>query len=82
MIYKIRNQEGLFSKGGSKPRFSEKGKTWNGEGQLKLHLVFIVKSGNPLVYKDCEIVEYEVIEKKCIDISIELHEIEMRKKRK
>ena len=60
--YMIRNKEGLYSTGGMDPRFTRKGKVWNGIGPLKCHLVMMkscsyygVTVGK--VYKDCVVVE-------------------------
>ncbi len=37
-IYKIENQDGLFSTGGRHPRWTKKGKIWQSFGAVKLHL--------------------------------------------
>lgn len=37
-IYKIENQEGLFSTGTMNPRWTKKGKIWQSFGAVKLHL--------------------------------------------
>ncbi len=36
-IYKVRNKDGLFSKGGMEPIFTKKGKIWTGGNYLKNH---------------------------------------------
>ena len=64
-IYKIRSKKtGLFSKGGSTPSFSKKGKIWNGIGPLKLHFNQFIGRGyiGRGYYEDCEVVEYELVE--------------------
>lgn len=38
IVYKIRNSKGLFSTGGSKPRFVKDGKVWSKLSHVKLHL--------------------------------------------
>lgn len=40
-IFKIRNPEGLFSTGGSRPTWSRKGKTWVALNHLRAHLTLI-----------------------------------------
>jgi hypothetical protein len=69
--YKIRRKsDGLFSSGGTDPDFNRQGKTWSCIGHLKNHLKqfysyhWQTKGGDWRLemYKDCEIVEYEIIE--------------------
>lgn len=43
--YKIKNAEGLFSKGGTNPTFTKRGKTWGSLGAVKLHLRFFCSDG-------------------------------------
>ena len=38
-IYKIENKNGMFSGGGTYPRWTKKGKTWSDIGAVKRHLV-------------------------------------------
>jgi hypothetical protein len=58
-IYKIRHKKtGLYSKGGYDPQWSNKGKTWNHIGHIKLHLREIMI--NPRIKKDLE--NWEIIE--------------------
>lgn len=73
---------GEYSIGGSCIYWSKTGKVWNGLRQLKSHLSYIIKQGNKHgdEYKDCEIVEYEVVEINSYPVEAELHEIEMNKK--
>jgi len=54
MYFKIKNPDGLYSKGGHNPRFTKKGKTWSTMGYLKRHLSMI--DYDPLeVYENCTI---------------------------
>lgn len=39
--YKIRNPQGLFSTGGSTPRWTKRGKTWVALNHLNAHLALI-----------------------------------------
>lgn len=72
-FYKIRHGiTGLYSRGGTYPTWSKKGKMWRGIGPLKLHLKLIeyyynrgVKSAAQSVIDDrkhWEIVEYSLSE--------------------
>jgi hypothetical protein len=61
-IYKVRRvSDGLFSKGGDTPSFGPKGKVWAGPGPLKNHFNLLSSLGR-VIYKDCEVVEYELVE--------------------
>lgn len=65
--YKIqRKSDGLFSCGGTQPKFTKFGKIWRSMGQLKNHLSLVGCYKIPLskVYDDCELV------------TLELHEVE------
>lgn len=58
--YKIRNKEGLFSKGGTRPVFSKIGKTWSSIGHLKSHLTLYASEGrynNKPIPDDWEVIE-------------------------
>jgi len=68
-VYKIRNKEtGLFSTGGSMPRWKTVGKTWSGLGPVTNHLVMWCekwKNGKKIVVDipdEWEIVKYELKE--------------------
>ena len=37
-VYKIRDENGLYSTGGTSPEFNKNGKTWNNIGHVKNHL--------------------------------------------
>lgn len=65
--YKIqRKSDGLFSNGGSNPKFTKYGKIWRSMGQLKNHLGLVGCYKIPIskVYNDCQLV------------TLELHEVE------
>ena len=67
-LYKIRRRsDGLFSIGGSWPRFNKFGKVWSNKGPLHNHIRLTTYydsiNGEP-VYKDCDIIEYELKELK------------------
>ena len=70
-VYKIRNKEtGLFSTGGSAPRWKKVGKTWSGLGPVTNHLVmwcekYDYKKGGRIIVDipdEWEIVKYELRE--------------------
>jgi hypothetical protein len=63
-VYKIRNKDtGLFSTGGTYPRWTKAGKVWKQKGHLTVHLTMIEKNVRPARYgADCEVVEYEITE--------------------
>jgi hypothetical protein len=70
-VYRVKNKEGLYSKGGMLPKFTKKGKLWTSSGALKNHFHLIeyefysyerktyywkeVKD----VYKDCVVEEHD-----------------------
>jgi len=72
VVYKIRNKEtGLFSTGGSIPRWKTVGKTWSGLGPVTNHLTmwcekYDYKRGKKIIIVDIpnewEIVKYELKE--------------------
>lgn len=77
-IYKIRRKsDGLFSAGGYSPSWTKKGKIWTTRAALTNHLAMCTRTN----YKDCEIIEYEVvqIERSFIDLDAEFDKIEQRK---
>jgi hypothetical protein len=77
-IYKIRRRrDGLFSKGGSYPRFSKAGKMWSTIPHLKRHLSNMGMSNFERYYSDCEIVEY--IENGPISLVAVMEEAEARR---
>lgn len=59
--FKIRRRtDGLFSTGGSYPRFTSKGKIWSKIGYLRRHLSMFATKLLRQYYNDCEIVEFKV----------------------
>ena len=69
-IYKIRRKsDGLFSTGGMCPSFNKVGKVWKQIGHFKSHLAQLKPYGNQPIgknfaseYRNCEVVEYEMVE--------------------
>jgi len=57
-IYKIQNKQGLFSNGGSNPKFTKRGKTWGEKRHIKSHLSMMRGYKLLDIYKDCHVVEY------------------------
>ena len=68
-IFRIRRKsDGLFSIGRTYPRFTVKGKAWKQRNHVTSHMTQIGRAWGTGqtkhdYYKDCEVVEYEVIEK-------------------
>ena len=66
IVYKIyRKTDGLFSMGGSTPKFNKVGKIWKQKGHLTNHLNqvdFRPIRDDKHVYSDCEIIPYELTE--------------------
>lgn len=65
-LYQIRNEDGLYSKGGDTPYFNENGKVWKGLGPLRNHFALIGErnKNRKHPYEDCEIVEIEMVPKR------------------
>lgn len=76
-VYKIRNKKtGLYSTGGTSPKFTKSGKTWSQLSHLKNHLNQAIvtiwkRDGNSQhvklqndfdAYRDCEIVTYKIVQ--------------------
>jgi hypothetical protein len=63
-VYKIRHkQTGLYSSGGSTPRWNARGKTWTSRGPLNAHLGLVMDTEwRRADMKNWEIVELEVRE--------------------
>jgi len=73
IVYKIRRADGLFSAGGSWPKFTKGGKIWKQKGHLTSHLNLMYDTysgGTRDHYDDCEIVMYELIETPIGEMSI------------
>ena len=70
-IFKIRDTEtGLFSMGGSCPRWSKKGKTWTNIGHVKTH----IRGLNKFYIKNVdhwEVIEYELVETSVSTVSVQ-----------
>ena len=63
VIYKIRNKvTGLWSKGGSYPRWGNPGKTWLTIGQLRTHITSVINSGYSVNFSEWEVISYQVTE--------------------
>lgn len=78
-VYKIRKANGLFSSGGSEPRFTKKGKVWGSLGALKQHLALFSNFG---MYEGCEVVAFEYIETEATPVNSFVQDVrEARKKR-
>ena len=69
-VYKIRRSDGMFSMGGSFPRFNKTGKIWKQPGHLTNHLNQLWRRKDDH-YDDCEIVEYEIVEREVSKITIQ-----------
>jgi hypothetical protein len=72
--YMIRNKEGMYSRGGSEPIFTNLkfGKVWNSLGSLKNHLNCFLGHNKPIP-DDWLVIELEVVEKELISAK-ELYE--------
>jgi len=69
IVYKIqRKSDGLFSTGGGRPQFTTKGKVWRNRGGLSNHVKHVV--GDKNIYRDCEIISYEVVETETDRLSV------------
>ena len=75
----IRNKEGLFSSGKANPTWSKKGKTWTSKLSIQAHFALFNNEyykDLDKVYKDCELVEFELTPIKTTDMN---HFAKMRK---
>lgn len=66
-VYKIRDQNGLYSTGGQSPEFNKNGKTWNNIGHVKNHLRQFFDRTNyrrnrSELYDNAEIIAIEISE--------------------
>jgi len=59
MMIKIKNKNGLFSRGGYTPSFTKKGKVWSSLGYVKNHLNQINEDEVFDIYSDCILVEID-----------------------
>ncbi len=64
IVYKIRRVDGLFSMGGSDPKFNKVGKIWKRKGDLSSHLTCVAEYGwkGSKPYDESEVVKYELTE--------------------
>lgn len=70
-VYKIRNSEGFFSIGTTKPKFTENGKYWSNLKFLRSHLSIIAKQtpkDHPdYPYHGCSIVRFKIEEDEVLE---------------
>lgn len=84
-IYKIRHKKtGLFSGGGSCPRWAKKGKAWSSIAYVKSHLACVDQPRYPMFrgghpYADAEIVTFEMVVVDTRDVAALLDEVELDK---
>ena len=60
-LYRIKNENGLYSTGGSTPSFTKRGKVWTNIGHVKNHLHGLDRNGRKQ-YKDCTLITYVITE--------------------
>lgn len=78
-VYKIRRKvDGLFSMGGSWPRFNKGGKIWKQKGHLTSHLNIVADQRQEKAYEDCELVMYELTETEVDSIPVSVY-VQQRK---
>lgn len=70
IVYKIQRADGLFSSGGTSPRFSKKGKSWAQRGHVTNHLGQLSNREKEKFYFDCNVVEFEIVEIAMNNISV------------
>jgi len=60
-MYKIRNNKtGLYSKGGTRPKFSKDGKVFAKRNHVTSHMNNV--NDKEIEYADCDVVEFEMVE--------------------
>ena len=70
-IYKIRRKsDGLFSDGGSWPTFKTNGKAYRTLTAITNWVENKSFPGDRIRFDDCEIVEFEIVEKRIIPINV------------
>lgn len=62
-VFKIRDENGLFSTGGTSPSFTHAGKVWNNIGHVKSHLRQFLGGRQLEIYANAKIVCIEYTEK-------------------
>lgn len=70
-VYKIKNQDGLFSSGQTNIRWIEDGKNWSSLRYLRMHLKLVGK-GTPIdspdyPYHNCSIVRFKIEEDETLE---------------
>lgn len=79
IVYKIRRKsDGLFSMGGTTPRFNKLGKIWKQKNHLTNHLQQVSQK----YYEDCVLVAYEISEVENTVINLENYLAELDEKRR
>jgi hypothetical protein len=84
-VYKIKNEDGLYSNGeAGNIKWNKQGKSWTSIGYLKVHLIAVYNRNRPNFkkYKNCKIVRYEVVEAENLDIMPTIKEIEINEMQK
>ena len=61
-LYRIMNAEGLFSKGGTNPSFTKRGKIWTNIGHVKSHIHMLNKYGRQTYRNGCVLQTYYISE--------------------
>ncbi len=79
-VYKVQHKvSGLFSSGGSCPRWSTKGKVWTSMGHVKVHLAQAhepQRGHKQAPYTQAEVVEYDLMPEGSTDVAVLLQDIE------
>lgn len=66
--YKIKNTKtGEYSTGGSPPKFGKIGKSWASRGNLNKHLAYVADTRREMLYQDCIIEEYGIVNTESLD---------------
>ena len=84
-VYKIRDENGLYSNGGMNPSFTKAGKAWNNIGHLKNHLRqffdrTMYRGRTAELYDNAEIIAIEIVETEVEKIPVPDMIIEMLEK--
>ena len=83
--YKIR-KDGLFSTGGSTPRFSKVGKTWNAIGPFNAHLTLVYSNrrllNNKCIYDGAEVLVYEMVQREVMPVQVLMDERKQKKEKR
>lgn len=78
-MFKIANNNDLYSKGGIYPSFSKQGKIWSTRNALSNHLALV---NTARYYKDCVIVEYDMVVVRGIDINAWVDAVTVRRQKR